>query len=477
MGGPGEGVTITLQEHGATAQGTTANGSDRSGRRRSGPSTSLIARLAAVGALGAAVLLVVLILFGGGNGYTVNAIFTNASSLVTGNQVLIGPVVVGSVDSISLTPDSQAKVVMSLSPDAAPLHRGTVARVYENSLSGIANKYVVIVPGPLSAPVIPSGGVIPETHTYSQVSLDALFDSLDPLTRAGLAGFIRGSAQAIKGRALESNRALQYFAPALASTSDVTAALSKDEPAFDGLLVKGAQALSLLSSRATELTQLVANTSATTGAIAKQSTALEQALALFPPALNKSTATFAGLRQTLDALTPVVVKSIPNSRLLEPFAAGLRALSQVSIPTLAKLNDLINNPSGGDLTSLLLQTPGLARIAVAAFPRMIHQMNYSQPQLNAFREYAPDVVASLADLGQASAYYDANGHYARTQPEFAPFGLNAANQLYTQSNALRYAGLKLAYGRCPGGAVQPSPDGSAPWLVPGCKLTTTPVGP
>jgi phospholipid/cholesterol/gamma-HCH transport system substrate-binding protein len=423
------------------------------------------------------VLLIVLILFGGGGGYTVNAIFTNASALVTGNQVLIGPVVVGSVQSIGLTADSQAKVVLSLDSDASPLHQGTIARIYENSLSGIANHYVVLEPGPQSAPAIKSGGVIPETRTYSEVSLDSLFDSLDPLTRAGLAGFIRGSAQAIQGRALESNRALQYFAPALASTSDVTAALTKDEPAFDGLLVKGAQAMSLLASRANELTQLVSNTSATTGAIARQSTALEQALSLLPPALNHSTSTFAGLRQTLDALTPVVEKSIPASRQLEQFAAGLRALNTVSIPTLAKLNDLILNPSGGDLTSLLLQTPALARIAVAAFPRMIHQMNYSQPQLDYFREYTPDVIASLADLGQASAYYDANGHYARTQPAFQPFGLNAANQLVEQSNSLRYAGLRLALGRCPGAAVQPPPDGSAPWQVPGCRLTTTPVGP
>ena len=29
----------------------------------------------------------------------------------------------------------------------APLHQGTVARIYENSLSGIANRYIVLEPG------------------------------------------------------------------------------------------------------------------------------------------------------------------------------------------------------------------------------------------------------------------------------------------------------------------------------------------
>jgi phospholipid/cholesterol/gamma-HCH transport system substrate-binding protein len=421
----------------------------------------------------------VLVLFGGGGGYTLNAIFINSSGLVPGNQVLIGPVTVGSVASIGLTATSQAKVVLSLDSDAAPMHQGTIARIYENSLSGIANRYVVLEPGPQSAPAIRSGGVIPASRTYSQVSLDQLFDSIDPLTRAGLRGFIRGEAQSIQGKAIQGNITLKYFAPALASTSDVTSELVRDEPAFDGLLVKGAQAMSLLSSRSAELTQLVANTSATTGAIAAQSRALEEALSLLPGALNHSTSTFAGLRQTLNVLTPVVQKSIPASRQLEPFAAGLRALNTVSIPTLGQLSVLLHNPSGtGDLTTLFRELPTLANVAVAAFPRLIHQLNVSQAQTDYFREYTPDVIASLGDLGQASATYDANGHYTRTQPQFSPFGLDAMNQLVSQPDSLRYAGLKVAKGgRCPGGAVQPPPDGSAPWKVPGCNPNSTPVGP
>ena len=59
----------------------------------------------------------------------------------------MGPATVGSVKSISLTPNGQAQVTMSIDSSAAPLHEGTVARIYENSLSGIANKYVVLEPG------------------------------------------------------------------------------------------------------------------------------------------------------------------------------------------------------------------------------------------------------------------------------------------------------------------------------------------
>ena len=36
-------------------------------------------------------------------------------------------------------------------------------------------------------------------------------------------------------------------------------------------------------------------------------------------------------------------------------------------------------------------------------------------------------MAALTNLGQAGAYYDANGHYVRTQPALFAFTLNNAN--------------------------------------------------
>jgi phospholipid/cholesterol/gamma-HCH transport system substrate-binding protein len=437
----------------------------------------MIARIAAIGALVCAAGVVALLVVGGGPAYTLKLDFQDAGGLVGGNQVLIGPATVGTVDSVSLTPNGEAQVEISLDRSAAPMHEGTVARIYENSLSGIANRYVVLEPGPSEAPAIPSGGVIGEDHTYSFVSLDQVFDALDPLTRAGLRNFIRGQAASIRGRAQAAHKTLLYFAPALYSTSQVTQELVRDEPAFDGLLVQGARAMSLLASRSQQLTQLIANGDVATGAIARQATALQQALALFPGTLTRSTASFQGLDSTLDALDPLVAAAKPAVRRLEPFAAGLRSLVAVSIPTVAELDALIHNPSGGDLTKLFEQTPALAAVAVKVFPRLIAEMNRSQPQLDYFREYTPDVVAAFTNLGQVGAYYDANGHYARTAPAFFPFGLDAQNRLQSRPPSQRYEGLQRAFDRCPGSAVQRAPDGSAPWQVAGCSPSSVPPGP
>jgi phospholipid/cholesterol/gamma-HCH transport system substrate-binding protein len=437
----------------------------------------MIARVAAVASLAVAIVVVVLVILGGSSSYTLKADFQDAGGLVSGNDVLMGPATVGSVQSITLTPSGLAQVTMSIN-SGAPLHQGTVARIYENSLSGIANRYVVLEPAAAQAPAIPSGGTIPEQDTYSFVSLDQVFDALDPLTRAGLRGVIQGEAASIQGRSAQASQTLKYLAPGLASTSNVTAELDRNEPAFDGLLVQGAQAMQALASRSAQLADLITQADTATGAIARQSQALEQALVLFPAALDRSTTTFAGLRTTLDALDPLVAQSKIAARRLVPFTTSLKTFTEAAIPTVTALADLIHNPAGtGDLTTLLRDTPELSRLAGRAFPDLVASMNNSQTQLDTLREYTPDVVAALSDLGQASAYYDANGHYVRVQPTFFAFGTGSQGELTTRPPSERYQGLQVAHDRCPGGAVQPAPDGSAPNPVAGCQAGSTPPGP
>jgi phospholipid/cholesterol/gamma-HCH transport system substrate-binding protein len=438
----------------------------------------MIARVAAVAALVTAIVVVALVVLGGSTTYTLHADFLDAGGLVTGDEVMMGPAQVGSVNSISLTGNGQAQVTMTLDSDAAPVHEGTVARIYENSLSGIANKYVVLEPAATEAPAIPDGGTIGSDHTYSFVSLDQVFDALDPLTRAGLKNVIEGEASSIQGKSAQASQTLKYLAPGLASTSNLTAELDRNEPAFDGLLVQGAQAMQALASRSQQLSDLITQTATTTGAIARQSQNLQQALQLLPGTLTHAAGTFTGLNSTLDALDPLVATSKVAARRLTPFTVSLRNFTNEAIPTVTALSDLIHNPAGtGDLTTLLLGTPKLAQIAATAFPHLIQAMDASQTQLDTLREYTPDVIAALTNVGQASGYYDANGHYVRVQPTFFAFGTDSQNQLTTRPPADRYQGLQTVRVRCPGGALQPTPDGSAPHSVPGCQPTQTPPGP
>jgi phospholipid/cholesterol/gamma-HCH transport system substrate-binding protein len=440
------------------------------------PGVSLAARLGAAGALLAALIVILILVFGSSSPYTIRAQFQNASGLVTGNNVLLGTAAVGTVSSIGLTENGLAEVTMHLH-GVGKLHQGTVARIYEDSLSGIAAKYIELEPGPNSAPAISSGGTIGQGNTYSEVNLDALLDSLNAKTRGGLANTIRGEAASLQGKGKAANRTLKYLAPGLQSTSRVTQELARDEPSFDGLLVQGAKAMSQLSSRSDELTQLVSNTSQATGAIADQSQALERSLDLLPGVLRRSTTTFAGLDRTLDSLTPVVNASKSNDAELAEFLSELDTVSGKALPTVRALNDLVSNPSGGgDLISLLRESPSLAATAAKSYPEMIKQFEQSKPQLNYLRDYTPDVVAALSDVGQASSTYDAFGHFVRSQPDVFALTVNGAHQLVEQFPGDRYQGLHHVTKRCPGSAVQPAPDGSAPTAVPGCDTSQVPPG-
>jgi phospholipid/cholesterol/gamma-HCH transport system substrate-binding protein len=438
----------------------------------------MAARVVATVALVAAVAVVALVVLGGGSTYTLHVDFANASGLVTGNVVLIGPGNVGTVSAIGLTDTGAARVTLSLRSGVGPLPMGTAARIYEDSLSGIANKYVELEPGPKGAKPIADGGLISEQNSRSEVNLDEVFDTLDPSTRTGLRNLIQGEAASLKGRGKAANRTLEYLAPGLESTSEVTAELARDQPTFDRLITQGAQAMQALAARGEQLSQLISNTSTATGAIAAQSQSLEQALTLFPSTLRRSTTVLAGLDRTFDALDPLVAASKPAVRRLPQFATALDTLLQRSIPTVGELDALIRNPAGtGDLTTLAQQTPALAREAAVAFPRMIKQFNASQGQLDYLREYTPDVVAALADVGQAGAGYDANGHFLRSQPLLEPFTIDANHQLTMQFPAQRYDGLQTVRSRCPGSAVQPTADGSAPRPTSGCDTSSVPPGP
>jgi phospholipid/cholesterol/gamma-HCH transport system substrate-binding protein len=474
----------------STSAGTGATGNGRSAEP-DGPQTgdptrahnarvsraSMAVRVAASAALVAAVVVVLVLVLANGSGYTIHADFQDASGLVTGDNVLLGPAAVGTVKSISLTREGQANIALSLH-GTGTLHRGTVARIQEDSLSGIASKYVSLQPGPVTAPSLASGATISSASTYSEVNVDELFDTFNPKTRTGLSNLIRGEATSLRGKGQQANRTLEYLAPGLESTSDVTHELARDEPAFDGLIVKGADAMKALAARSTQLSQLIANTSTATGAIDRQSQALQTALALAPGTLNRSTRTFAGLDTTLDSLDPVVAAAKPASRQLPQFLAGLKSVSAEAIPTIAELDDLIADPDGGgDLTTLAQAAPGLVTQADRAFPELVHNFNESRAQINYLREYTPDVVAALTNVGQASSYYDANGHYTRTAPMLYPFTTDTMGQLVQQNPADRYDGLQHVSTRCPGSAVQANPDGSSPVAVAGCDTSDVPSGP
>jgi phospholipid/cholesterol/gamma-HCH transport system substrate-binding protein len=445
------------------------------------------ARIAALGGIVAAAVLVGLLMLSGSDQYSVKATFQTAGQLVNGNEVQVGGKPVGKVASIELTEDGQAEVEMEIDSEFEPLHEGTHASIRVGSLSGIAGRYVSLTPGPNDAGEIADGGRIDADDTTTPVDLDQLFNTLDPKTRKGLQEIIQGGATQYDGKAAEANEAAKYFNPALSTSSRLMNELIRDDERFESFIVDTATVVGALAERRDDLAELVTNANATTRAIGQENAALARALGLLPPTLRKANTTFVNLRAALGDLDVLVAESKPATKDLAPFFRALRPLVADAEPTIEDLRFLINKSGpGNDLIDLTKKQPKLARLASVAFPRAIRALQQSQPVIEYIRPYTPDFAGWLTKFGQSAANYDAHGHFARIQPLFNAFSLTSSpllGQVLTPTqNATRLEGLETTQSfRCPGGSTQPPPDGSAPWRDTDgdleCDPSTVPPGP
>jgi phospholipid/cholesterol/gamma-HCH transport system substrate-binding protein len=443
----------------------------------------VLARVVAVAVVVAAIVIVALLLFTGGSDYTVKVQFQNAGQLVKGNQVQVGGRPIGTVKKISLTDDGQAQIEISID-ELKPLHEGTTAVIRSTSLSGIANRYIALSLGPQSAKAIDSGGYIRADRTTSPVDLDQLFNTLDAPTRKGLQNIIQGSAAQYEGKAFQANQSIKYFNPALTTSSAVLRELVRDRVVFKRFVTDSANVVTDLADRRSDLAQLVGNANATAGAIARENAALAQTLDLLPVTMREANTTFVNLRATLDDLDVLVAASKPANKDLARFLRVLRPLVRDSKPTIRDLSELVHTPGpGNDLTDLLNKSPQLANLTDTVFPRSIKALQKTQPVLEYARPYTPDFAGWLTKFAESAAPYDANGHYARIQPLFNAFQFNntPTGPVLTPNEGSRLAGLQTGKNqRCPGGAMQPPPDGSAPYLETknfACDPSTVPPGP
>ena len=418
-------------------------------------------------------------MFGGADGYKVKAVFLNAGQLVPGNPVQVGGGKIGTVDEIELNDQSQAVVTLKVDDDFGRLHEGTTATIRATSLSGIANRYVSLQPGPNNGGEIDDGGEIGADETAAPVDIDTLFNTLDDRTRKGLQNVIRGFGDQYDGKGEQAREATKYFSPFLVSGSDLTRELALDQKVLEAFVTDTSDAVTAIAERRDDLADLVSNANAAFGAIGAESAALDRALELLPDTLRKANTTFVNLRSTLDDLEQLVDVSKPATRRLAPFLRELRPLVHEARPTIADLSTLVRSPGkNNDLIDLTAKQPRLAELTGSVFPRAISTLDRAQPVFEYARSYTPDLAAWVTNFGQLAANYDANGHYARVQPMFLPSsfsgGALTANVPSEKLNGFDTGNLT----RCPGAIMQPSPDGSSPVPVGSdCDPSQTPPGP
>lgn len=428
-------------------------------------------------------MLVISLLFGGGDGHRYKLLFATGGQLVPDNEVLVGGARFGSIDEIGLADDNQAEVTITTDE---PLREGTEAVIRATSLSGVANRYISLTLGPDNAPELPTDEVaIDIDQTTSPVDLDQLFNTFDDSTRKGLSDTIKGFAGIYAGKGEEANAAYRYFAPALASTERLLSELDRDQAVFTRFIVDTSKVMTALAERRDDLSSAVNNSGTALAAIAAENDAFSADLELLPPTLRQANTTFVNLRAALDDLDPLIATTGRATRDLEPFLEELRPVARRAVPVFDDLALTVSRPGAdNDLAELVSSLPPLHRLAASSTRASIRAMDASQENLAITRAYSPDILNSFANLGRVTGFYDANGHYVRVQA--AAINLFRYDQLTDNlvpiTLAEKFDDFETEiFTRCPGGATQAVP-GSNPFLDDGnlagvCDPSDVPPGP
>ena len=107
-------------------------------------------------------------------GFTVNTIFTDVNGLLTGSNVWLSGVKVGTVKKITFLPDSRVQVTMVIQRSLQPnIHNDARAKIGSDGLIG--NKIVVITSGTTAAPLVKEGDYL---NIQNVLSTDDMLNTL-----------------------------------------------------------------------------------------------------------------------------------------------------------------------------------------------------------------------------------------------------------------------------------------------------------
>ncbi len=335
----------------------------------------------AVGVTGAAcaaalVVLVVLATAAGGStsGYTVRAIFDDAGNLISGENVKIDGVKVGSVESVSPTPQAKAAVVMKIeNPGFQNFRSDASCTIRPQALIG--EKYVDCLPTqvrvegtPLPPPLkkIPSGHegagqyLLPVTNTSSPVDVDLLGD-IDRLPeRERFTIILNEFGAGLAGRGSDLNVVIKRANPALRELDRVLTILKNENHTLAKLAVDSDKALAPLAKVSGRVADFIVQSNTVAQATAATRGSLKRNLELFPSFLKQlgpaserlrrfaeqTTPTFTALKAAAPAINEAFTSLPAFSRSSEKFFKNLGQTTKVSGPALVAVRPLLKHLQG-----------------------------------------------------------------------------------------------------------------------------------
>jgi len=316
-------------------------------------------------------LLMLVIVRGGEDPYTVKAVYADAGGLTENYDVKVDGVPAGRVKSVDLDDHDRAVLTLELDDGAAPIGAG--AKAIARPVNLLGEKYVELQLGDRSRPQ-PSGSVIPQERTGAPVELDDALNTLDAGTRARLRILINEAGVALAGRGADFNALLRTMPKALDETRRVVAQVNTENAHLRRAISAGDRIIASVHDRRSDLEKLVTDVGETLDVVARRRADLGQTVAAAPGALREVTLALHELDGTAQAL--------------EPASRALRAAAPPLRDTLAALPDFTSQ-ADETLARAVQVAPSLSKLGKQAAPD-VRQITRTVKRLGTFaKDLAP----------------------------------------------------------------------------------------
>jgi virulence factor Mce-like protein len=288
-------------------------------------------------------------------GYELKADFVDADGIANASDVRIHGVYVGQVTGVQPKPGGLAEITFRINKEDAPLPQGTRVNLRLQTLLG--QKFLDLVPGPLGAPEIPTGSVIPAASTQSPVDFDQLLSTFDKPTRDAVATIIQEGGAATAGRGEDVNALLGDLnslsvnsTPDLETFSDrgqnLGAILTNLASVGDDL-AQNRQHLANVETQLNDvLGTLAQHDAGFRGFIQNGDASLGHGLAQYGGEARNIQASLDQLRPLVDRLDPLLVQVDYDTHLMDPITTLQKSLTPYIASSVGGYNANPNCPSG-----------------------------------------------------------------------------------------------------------------------------------
>ena len=357
--------------------------------------------------------------------YTVRAIFDDAGNLISGEDVKIDGVKVGTVGSVTPTPAAKAAVQLKITSKGFQNFRADAScEIRPQALIG--EKYVDCLPTqprvegtPLPPPLhkIEHGEgsgqyLLPVANTHSPVDVDLLGDINRLPERQRLTIILNELGAGLAGRGSDLHEVILRANPALREFDRVLQILQSENKVLVNLAVDSDKALQPFARVREHVAEFLAQSNTVAKASAAQRGALERNLQLFPPFLRELTPAMQRIERFAD-------QTLPTFTSLNKAAPSI-SKAFVALPGFSKSSEKFFVNFG--------QTAKRSGPALTESKKLLAQLKALGTPAKPFSENLASLFTSLRDTGGlerimdfiflgagAANGYDQLGHFLRTE--------------------------------------------------------------